>query len=155
MAVADVDVVDGERVEVYRLDYGLQLLIVAHGVGHQGAQLAWIVGIDGLVPEACFEGILKGKPDLFCHHVIGVVGLLDGPVQQLACVDERNQRGDEKHQSRNSQNEFGLETHGSADRVLAGAAVLLEFVVQGLEADAQDFSSAGLVLARGLKGVQD
>ena len=100
LAVADVDVVDGERVAIDRLDHGLQCGIVAHGLRSSGAQLAGIVGIDGLVAEAGLERILQRKPDLLGHHVVGVVRLLHRGVQQLAHVDQRNQPGDEKYQRR-------------------------------------------------------
>ena len=146
-----IDVVDGERIAIDRLHHGLKLGIVANGLGHQRAQLARVVGIDGLVAEPGLERILKRKSDLFGHHVVGVVRLLHRGVQQLARVDQRNRRRNDKHQRRDGQYELGLETHDLGNSVLAVANVFLDLVVQGLEADAQYFSGASFVLARGFK----
>jgi len=152
VVVADVDVVDSEGVAVDGLDDRLQFRVVAHGLDHEGTQLGRIVGIDGLVAEACFQGILKREADLLSHHEVGVVRLADGGVQQLVGIDERNRRRDNKHQRRDGENEFDLEAHGLAGRVQAVAAVLLEFVVERLEADGEDLRGAGAVLPGGFEG---
>ena len=88
--------------------------------------------------------------------MVGVVGLLDGRCSSWLAVDQRNHCGDEKHQSRDGQDEFGLADAWLRLTVfLAGAAVLLEFVVEGLQADAQNLGGARLVLARGFQRAQD
>jgi hypothetical protein len=90
-----------------------------------------------------------------------VVGLVDGGVKELADVDERDDAGDEKDQRGDGENEFGVEAHGRVEALLpphglvGGLAVLFELVVEGLEADAEDFGGSRLVLAGGLEGAED
>ena len=114
LAVADVDVVDGERITVYGIDHGLEGGIVANGGGGQLAQLGGVVGIDLAVAEAGLKSVAEGELDLVGHHAIGVVGLLDGGVKQLADVDQRNGPRNEEHQGGDGQHEFGFQTHGEA-----------------------------------------
>ena len=113
LVVADVDVINRERVAVHRVDHRLQRSVVAHRLGGQVAQLARIVGIDLLVLEPGLQRILQGEAHLVGHQPVGVVGLLDGGMKQLAHVDQRKQPGNQKDQQGNGQNKFGLQAHGS------------------------------------------
>ena len=156
MAVANVDVVDGERVAIDGLNDGLQFGVVAHACVISARNWPGSLGLTVWSRSPVYKRILQGKPDLLGHHVVGVVRLLHRGVQQLARVDQRNSRGDDEHQRRDGQNEFGLETHDSGGAVIrAGAAILLEFVVQRLQADAQNLRGARLVLSGGLKRAQN
>jgi hypothetical protein len=61
LAVADVDVVDGERVAVHRVDHGLQRAL-SRTASASDCATGRIVGIDRAVFQAGLQGILQGKP---------------------------------------------------------------------------------------------
>jgi hypothetical protein len=73
LAIADVDVVDGVGVAHGRHQHGVEGFIALQCLGDERAQLGRVVGIDGGVLEAVFEGILQGKSGFFGPGVAGVV----------------------------------------------------------------------------------
>ena len=111
VAVGDADVVDRWRIAIDGVDDRLQRGAFAHRVGGQIAQLLLIVGIDLLVLQSGLEGQLQGIANLLRAQQVGIVRLLHHGPQQLAHVDQRENRSHQKHQPGNRQNEFGLKSH--------------------------------------------
>jgi hypothetical protein len=76
-AVGDVDIIDGVRVAVHRLDHILKGRIAADGLNSKSAELVRMVRVDGPVGEAGFERPAHGEDDLVGNHAVGKVGLMD------------------------------------------------------------------------------
>ena len=114
LRVGNVDVIDAERVEVDRIDHRMQCVAVVNRLRLEIAQLGGVIRIDGLARHALFQRLLQGKAQLVGDHLVVRVGLLDGCIEQLRDIDQRNQARDENHQAGNGDHEFGLQTHGYA-----------------------------------------
>ncbi len=111
LAVRDVHIEHRQRIAVHPLQHCLQRLVVTDRLRRQRPQLFWVFWIYNAVLEPQLQGVLQCQVHLLRNHVVGVVRLLHGRVQQLAHVDHGQQSRNKQNKGRNGQNEFSFQAH--------------------------------------------
>src|ERR1700728_335988 len=118
LPIDDGDVEDGGRVVDDGSEQGVEAGIASKRVGGGGAYGGGIVGVDLASGEGAVERPVDLEGNLVGEDVVGIPGLLDMLLEQLAEPDPGEDHHDAKDQAGDGKDEFGLEAHGRGGAAL-------------------------------------